>query len=159
MKLRLVIALVVGVFAGCAAQKAATSAKRNMRTSVATATHPTLPYRVLADLDADGDVDGADYGLFTSCFNGTGNRPACDGPLVGAVADRLEQVEDAQWEPIRQMILATPLTINMCEWCPAVPNKSVRMTVSMGPLGTYQWTGVTDANGLAYCRATRAGVD
>jgi hypothetical protein len=30
------------------------------------------------DLDSDGDVDGADYGCFAACFNGTG-RPAPDG--------------------------------------------------------------------------------
>jgi hypothetical protein len=36
-----------------------------------------------ADFDGDCDVDGADYGTFASCFNGTGNAvaPAC------AVAD------------------------------------------------------------------------
>jgi hypothetical protein len=26
-----------------------------------------------ADLDGDGDVDGADFGVFAGCFNGTGN--------------------------------------------------------------------------------------
>lgn len=28
---------------------------------------------VRADLDCDGDVDGSDFGLFASCFNGTGS--------------------------------------------------------------------------------------
>lgn len=31
----------------------------------------------LGDFDGDGDCDGADYGLFASCFNGCGNPPAC----------------------------------------------------------------------------------
>jgi hypothetical protein len=40
-----------------------------------TATAGTVP----ADLDSDGDVDGADYGIFAGCFNGTGNpiNPGC----------------------------------------------------------------------------------
>jgi hypothetical protein len=30
---------------------------------------------VPSDLDHDGDVDGSDYGLFSGCFNGSGNPP------------------------------------------------------------------------------------
>ena len=30
-----------------------------------------------ADFDQDGDVDGTDYGVFSGCFNGSGNPPAC----------------------------------------------------------------------------------
>lgn len=32
---------------------------------------------VAADLDGDGDVDGTDFGIFTACFNGSGNPPGC----------------------------------------------------------------------------------
>jgi hypothetical protein len=50
-------------------------------------------WQVSADADHDGDVDGADYGVFASCFNGSGQpiAPSCgthdfdlDGDVDGA---------------------------------------------------------------------------
>lgn len=35
----------------------------------------TMPPAGPGDLDADGDVDGTDFGRFAFCFNGTGNPP------------------------------------------------------------------------------------
>lgn len=36
------------------------------------------PVPPAADLDADGDVDGTDFGVFAGCFNGTGNPMTAD---------------------------------------------------------------------------------
>ena len=41
--------------------------------------HAIIPFHAPTDLDADGDVDLSDFGIFQTCFNGPNRLPASPG--------------------------------------------------------------------------------